>query len=81
MKPMKLVEKKRIPIRDLSDFCGNWDELKKTVTDADLANLGIPEEMFRTIVWMRRLTEITCIFPPPYPPYPDDSAAEVIPAE
>ena len=75
---MKLVEKKRIPIRDLSDFCGNWSELKLTVSDADLANLGIPEDMFRTIVWMRRLTEITCIFPPPYPVEP---AAEAIPAE
>lgn len=75
---MKLVEKKNIPIRDLSDFCGNWNELKKTVSDADLADLGIPEDMFRTIVWMRRLTEITCIFPPPYPV---DTAADVIPAE
>lgn len=75
---MKLVEKKRIPIRDLSDFCGNWAELKKTVSDADLANLGIPEDMFRTIVWMRRLTEITCVFPPPYP---SESPAKAVPAE
>ena len=64
---MKLVPKEPIPIRDLSDFCGNWDKLKKTVRDEDLARLGIPEDMYKTIVWMRRLTEITCIFPPPYP--------------
>lgn len=64
---MKLVDKKVISIRDLSDFCSNWDVIKLSVSDAHLANLGIPEETYQAIVWMRRLTEITCIFPPPYP--------------
>ena len=75
---MQLIDKKRVAIRDLSDFCSNWTELKKNVSDADLANLGIPEDMFRTIVWMRRLTEITCIFPPPYP---NERVGNAIPAE
>jgi len=75
---MKLVEKQILPIRDLSDFCGNWTILRESVSDTNLASLAIPEDMYRTIVWMRRLTEITCVFPPPYPV---EKVATAIPAE
>lgn len=49
-------------LRDLSDFCQYWPELKKLVADERLAGIDLHAgaDTYRTIKWMRALADRVC---------------------
>ena len=52
-------------LRDLSDFCTCWPELRVLVADERIDVPGLPEETKATIAWLRQLAERVTVFPPP----------------
>lgn len=46
-------------MRDLSEFCAEWDRFRPMVEDGALAQSGLDRQTRDVIVWMRRLTDLT----------------------
>ena len=47
-------------IRDLSDFCEKWSELRPTVSDDSLAASSLPDQSREVIRWLTLLADRVC---------------------
>ncbi len=62
---MRDVSKKPITqnienIRDLSDFCENWFELKELISDKNITRSNLDVETKQLVSWLRLLADRTC---------------------
>ncbi len=54
------VETELASIRDLSDFCIRWPDLRQWVSDDALHGVSGPEDTLRTIRWLVLLADRVC---------------------
>lgn len=48
-------------IRDLSDFCTQWPDLRNLVATGQLDEAGMADETRRTIEWLTVLADKVCV--------------------
>lgn len=44
-------------VRDLSDFCQHWPELRHNVVEERLAALDLPDDVRQVVGWLVRLAD------------------------
>lgn len=53
---------KQVSLRDLADFCQNWDDIKLLIDDEELKKVPLSESQRQTILWLRTLADRVCRF-------------------
>lgn len=59
-KNLKTLSEKTAAIRDISEFCEKWPDLKKLHDVKEVENLSIEPEIKELIVWLYKLADRVC---------------------